>query len=300
MTLCPAIAAGVPEIVLCTPPRLHPDDTPESCRPWGDPGILAAISLFKDIKAFACGGAQSIAAMAYGTETIPKCDVIVGPGNKYVTEAKRRIFGDVGIDILAGPTEVLIIADDSADPVWIAADMLAQAEHDVDAQAILVTDSESLAYLVREELKKQLETFPSPETATASLTKNGTIVLTEHVRDAVEIANRKAPEHLELALKAGTERDYLERVLKNYGSLFIGHRSAEVLGDYAAGINHTLPTSGAAHFTGGLSVRCFLKTVTTLRAEKGDGTTRSLKAAEQLGIAEGLVGHAQAARIRNH
>jgi histidinol dehydrogenase len=298
MTLCPAVAARVPEIVLCTPPRLYPGESAENCRPWADSGILGAVSLFDHIKVFACGGAQAIAAMAYGTETIPKCSVVVGPGNKYVTEAKRRIFGDAGIDILAGPTEVLIIADSTADPAWLAADMLAQAEHDVDAQAVLVTDSESLAYLVREELKKQLEELPAPETAAGSLARNGLIVLTGQLQEAVTIANRKAPEHLELALNPGPERDALVQALKNYGSLFIGHGSAEVLGDYSAGLNHTLPTSGAAHFTGGLSVRCFLKTVTTLRAEKGAGTDRSLKAAEILGMAEGLLAHAQAARIR--
>ncbi|MDR3284603.1 MAG: histidinol dehydrogenase [Treponema sp.] len=299
MTLSPAVAAGVPEIVLCTPPRLYPGESPEDCRPWADAGILGAASLFGgDVKVFACGGAQAVAAMAYGTETVPRCDVIVGPGNKYVTEAKRRIFGDAGIDILAGPTEVLIIADDNADPAWLAADMLAQSEHDADAQAVLVTDSESLAYLVREELKKQLEALPSPETAIASIGKNGVIVLVERLADAAEIANRKAPEHLELALNPGKERDVFVKTLRNYGSLFIGRRSAEVLGDYSAGLNHTLPTSGAARFTGGLSARSFLKTVTTLRVEKGEGADKSFAAAEILGNAEGLSAHAAAARKR--
>ena len=261
---------------------------------------MAAAAICGADKVFACGGAQAIAAMAYGTESIPPCDVIVGPGNKFVAEAKRMIYGHSGIDMIAGPTEVFIIADDSANPAWVAADMLAQAEHDVDAQAVLATPSMSLAKKVEEELKKQLEALPTKANATESLARHGKIIITKDLSQACEIANKKAPEHLELALDAGKERDALVEQAHNYGSLFIGHESAEVLGDYAAGLNHTLPTSMAARYTGGLSVRHFLKTVTTLRTQdpKGQGYADSLAAAAVLGDTEGLAGHAQAARIR--
>jgi len=299
MTICPALAAGVKEIIVCTAPRKSPDD-----KPFADKGILAAVSLCfasapnMQYAVFASGGAQAIAAMAYGTQSIPACDVIVGPGNKYVTEAKRQIFGQAGIDILAGPTEVLIIADKNARADYIAADMLAQSEHDKDAQAVLVTQSEQLARAVQQEIETQLTHLATSDTSRASIEANGYIVLVSALNDAVFIANKKAPEHLELAMDSGSERDEIVHALHNYGSLFIGHRSAEVLGDYAAGLNHTLPTSASARFTGGLSVRCFLKTVTTLRAENGNGTEQSLKAASVLGRAEGLAAHAHAADIR--
>jgi histidinol dehydrogenase len=304
MTLCPAIAAGVGEIVVCTPPKAVAPPAAASDPPApADQGILAAVSLCmalaeRPAQVFAAGGAQAIAAMAYGTESVPPCDVVVGPGNRYVAEAKRQIFGRAGIDILAGPTEVLIIADKDARPDFVAADMAAQAEHDCDAQAVVITDSEALARAVQGELARILETLPTAETARKSLGTHGLIILAEDLREALDIADRKAPEHLELALDAGPLRDFFVRSLRNYGSLFIGHRSAEVLGDYSAGLNHTLPTSASARFTGGLSVRCFIKTVTTLRAEDGPGVTRSLEAAETLGLAEGLAGHAAAAQCR--
>jgi histidinol dehydrogenase len=236
--------------------------------------------------------------MAFGTRTIRPCSIIVGPGNKFIAEAKRQISGYAGIDMVAGPTELFVIADDSANPAWVAADMLAQAEHDIDAQVALVTNSEQFARAVGLELRSQTEGIATSETALVSLARNAVIIIAESLRDAIAIANRKAPEHLELAMDPGEERDYFAANLRNYGSLFVGHTSGEVLGDYSAGINHTLPTSGAAHWTGGLSVRSFFKTVTTLRAEKADGTVRSLKAAEKIAGAEGLAAHAAAARIR--
>jgi histidinol dehydrogenase len=297
MTVCPALAAGVADVVLCTPPRKRPGDA-SPAQPWADSGILAAASLCGVTRIFAAGGAQAIAAMGYGTESVPQCSVLVGPGNKYVAEAKRQIFGHAGIDMVAGPTEVLVIADGNADPAWLAADLIAQAEHDADAQAVLVTDSEALARAVDAELGAQLERHPAPETARASLARNGCAVLVPRLRDALALANRKAAEHVELALEAGAERDFFAQRLTNYGSLFVGCRAAEVLGDYAAGINHTLPTSGSARFAGGLSVRCFLKTVTTLRAERGVGTDKSFAAAAEIARAEGLFGHAAAADIR--
>ena len=296
MTAAPAVAAGCKEVILCTPPRKHPS---LEGKPFADKGILATAHICGISKIFACGGAQAIGAMAYGTETIPRCDVIVGPGNKYVAEAKRLVYGTVGIDMVAGPTEVFIIADKTAHPAWVAADMLAQSEHDPDAQAILATDSGELACAVEKELEKQLEVLPTKEVAAVSLKKNGYIIITKDLDEAANLANKKAPEHLELALEAGTTLDALRETVHNYGSLFIGHGSAEVLGDYAAGLNHTLPTSTSARFTGGLSVRNFLKTVTTLRTTEGSaGQKKSALSASVLGEAEGLIGHARAAQVR--
>ena len=313
MTVTPAVAAGVKNVIMCTPPRVHPDDAAVAStkgkgvpgkayvggKPYADEGIMAAAYICGVNHLYAVGGSQAVAAMAFGTESIPKVDVIVGPGNKFVAGAKKEVYGTVGIDMIAGPTEVLIIADESANPAWVAADLLAQAEHDIVAQPVLVTTSQDLANKVSEEIEKQLETLTTKETARKSVDTFGKIILVENLEQAAEVANRKAPEHLELAFDEGKERTKLEKLVHNYGSLFIGHYSAEVLGDYAAGLNHTLPTSGSARFTGGLSVRMFLKTVTTLRAEeKKSGTLRSSAAAGYLGDAEGLAGHARAARIR--
>lgn len=305
MCTSPAKAAGCSELILCTPPCLHPDDlanekTKESndLKPWADEGILTAAYICGINRVFAAGGAHAIGAMAYGTETIPRCDVIAGPGNKYVTEAKKIIYGTSGIDFLAGPSEVFIIADDSADPAWIAADMLAQAEHDPDAQAVLATSSFQLAENVQKELEVQLTKLSSPGNAQASLEKNGLIILTRDPEEALEIANRKAPEHLELALDDTEQRARLAEQARNYGSLFIGHETAEVFGDYCAGLNHTLPTSGSARFTGGLSVRHFLKTVTTLRTTGAKNIQKTARYAAVIGLSEGLEAHAKAAEIR--
>ena len=313
MTVTPAVAAGVPEVILCTPPRVHPDDKVAAGKTgsgvpgkayvggkaYADEGIMAAAYICGVNRVFAVGGAQAIGAMAFGTESIPQVDVIVGPGNKYVASAKREVFGTVGIDMVAGPTEVMVIADKTANPKWVAADLLAQAEHDVVAQPILVTDSADFAAKVSEQIEEQLETLTTKAVARQSIDNYGKIILVDSLEQSVEIANKKAPEHLELAMEAGNARDKIETAVHNYGSLFIGHYSAEVFGDYAAGLNHTLPTSGSARYTGGLSVRMFLKTVTTLRVkENASGAVRSAVAAGYLGDAEGLAGHARAARIR--
>lgn len=313
MTVTPAVAAGVKEIVLCTPPRVHPEDRAAALKagtgipgspftggkPYADENIMAAAYICGVTKAYACGGAQAIGALAFGTRTIPQADVIVGPGNKFVAEAKKLVYGTVGIDMVAGPTEVFIIADKSANPQWVAADLLAQAEHDIVAQPVLATDSPELAKAVQEEIEKQLAILPTKETAEKSIENFGVIILCQNLELAAEAANRKAPEHLELAMDEGAERDKIAGLCHNYGSLFLGHSSAEVFGDYSAGLNHTLPTSGSARFTGGLSVRVFLKTVTTLRTIPGSkGAIASAKAAGHLGDAEGLAGHAQAARLR--
>ena len=313
MTITPAAAAGVGEIVLCTPPRVHPDDRAAAVaagsgvpgkpfvggKPYADEGIMAAAYICGSTHVFACGGAQAIGAMAFGTESVPRTDVIVGPGNKFVAEAKRLVYGTVGIDMVAGPTEVFIIADKSANPAWVAADLLAQAEHDVVAQPVLATDSQELARAVAAEIEKQLAVLPTRAVAEQSIANCGRIILCDTLEQAADFANRKAPEHLELAMDAGEARDCIAALVHNYGSLFIGHSSAEVFGDYAAGLNHTLPTSGSARFTGGLSVRVFLKTVTTLRTVEGSkGAVASAEASGHLGDAEGLAGHARAARIR--
>ena len=296
MTVAPAVAAGVKEIILCTPPRKHPSGEDKA---YADENIMAAAYICGVTKAFACGGSQAIGAMAFGTESIPAVDVIVGPGNKFVAEAKKLVYGTVGIDMVAGPTEVFIIADESANPEWVAADLLAQAEHDIVAQPVLALTDENLAKRVSEEIEKQLETLETAKIARQSIDNYGRIIVCSSLEEAAELANKKAPEHLELALEAGAVRDKIESLVHNYGSLFIGHGAAEVFGDYAAGLNHTLPTSGSARFTGGLSVRVFLKTVTTLRTDATkEGPVNSAKAAGILGDAEGLAGHARAARYR--
>lgn len=312
MTVTPAVVAGVPEIILCTPPRVHPDDLKQAQKdgrgitghpftggkPYADWRIMAAAYICGVKKCFACGGAQAVAAMAYGTESIPNVDVIVGPGNKFVAAAKKMVYGKVGIDMIAGPTEVFIIADSSANPKWVAADLLAQAEHDVVAQPILATPDKDFAEKVAAEIELQLESHGTKQTARESIDTYGRIIITDSLEQAAELANRKAPEHLELALDDKTCASIQQKV-HNYGSLFIGHYAAEVFGDYAAGLNHTLPTSGAAHYSGGLSVRMFLKTVTTLRVRPhSDGMEKSAQAAGFLGDAEGLEAHARAARIR--
>jgi len=302
MCAAPAKAAGCAQTVLCSPSQPNPDG---SNKPYANESIMATAYICGIDKVFALGGAQAIAAMAYGTESVPRCNVIAGPGNKYVTEAKRTVFGDVGIDIVAGPTEAFIIADDTAKPAWVAADMLAQAEHDPDAQAVLVTFNKGFAEKVSAEIEKQLAVLPTAETARKSIDKNGLIILADTLEQAAAVANNKAPEHLELALDDSDARNTLLKLTHNYGTLFIGHAAAEVLGDYAGGLNHILPTSGAAKFTGGLSVRHFLKTVTTLRTEQNadgsykKGVTHSIDTAAILGDTEGLAGHAAAARIRN-
>ena len=296
MTVAPAVAAGVKEIILCTPPRKHPSGEDKA---YADENIMAAAYICGVTKAFACGGSQAIGAMAFGTESIPDVDVIVGPGNKFVAEAKKLVYGTVGIDMVAGPTEVFIIADESANPEWVAADLLAQAEHDIVAQPVLALTDEKLAKRVSEEIEKQLETLETANIARQSIDNYGRIIVCSSLEEAAELANKKAPEHLELAMEAGAVRDKIESLVHNYGSLFIGHGAAEVFGDYAAGLNHTLPTSGSARFTGGLSVRVFLKTVTTLRTDATkEGPVNSAKAAGILGDAEGLAGHARAARYR--
>jgi histidinol dehydrogenase len=295
MGVIPAFCAGVGEVILASPPAA--DGLPDR-KILAAAGIAAKIAHNDKLRIFAIGGAQAIAALALGTESVPRVDVIAGPGNKYVAAAKRVLFGEVGIDFIAGPTDVLIIADaedhDRAVDL-IAADMIAQAEHDPDARARALVPSKELAEHIAAAIERQLATLPTAAVARASLDSGGLIIISGGREKTVRIANIIAPEHLELQT---AEADWWIPRLKNYGSLFIGGLSAEVLGDYSAGINHTLPTSTSARFSGGLSVRHFIKTVTTLRCSPGAGFESSRSAAEILARAEGLEGHAQSAAAR--
>jgi len=298
MCMTPAFCAGVEEVILSSPPAQ--DGLP-------DRKILAAAAIAAEVsnvahngglRLFSMGGAQAITALALGTESVPRVDVIAGPGNKFVAAAKRLLFGEVGIDFVAGPTDVLIIVDGSSPNAAdiAAADMLAQAEHDPDARARALVPNRELANQIAAALEQRLAKLSTEKTARASLDAGGLIIIYETQEEAIRIANTVAPEHLELQI-AGAD-SWIPK-LKNYGSLFIGALSAEVLGDYSAGINHTLPTSTSARFTGGLSVRHFLKTVTTLRSASGAGFEKARNAAEILARAEGLEGHAQSAAVRN-
>ena len=247
MNCIPAKLAGVSEIIIATPP---PRDGRENT------GILAAARIAGADRVFTIGGAQAIAALAYGTETVPRVDKITGPGNAYVAEAKRQVFGDVGIDMIAGPSDILVIADEKADPVLVAADMLSQCEHGEDSTAILITDSEVLAKKVGEEIETQLKALPREKTARGSVDNNGKIIIVDLIDKAFVISNELAPEHLEIFLDEPFK--YLEKV-KNAGSVFLGRNTPEAVGDYYAGPNHTLPTSGTSRFSSPLSVDDFVK-----------------------------------------
>ena len=300
MCLIPAFCAGVENVCLASPPG---DDGIIDKRILGTAGIAADVCgrLEKGFRAFSVGGAQAIAALALGTETIPRCDVVAGPGNKYVAATKREIYGKAGIDFIAGPSDILVIMDEVAPNYDLAAvDMLAQAEHDIDARARALVPSQAAAQRLTEAISHRLEKFtagdiPGNNTSQLSIEAGGLIIIYKDQNEAQKIANAIAPEHLEL--QVANPKDWIPG-LKNFGSLFIGELSAEVLGDYSSGLNHTLPTSGSARFTGGLSVRHFLKTPTTLRCEKAAGLSAALEAAVTMARAEGLVNHAESAKIR--
>jgi histidinol dehydrogenase len=243
---------------------------------------------------FRIGGAHGVAALAYGTETVPRVDKIVGPGNVYVTTAKRLVFGQVGIESLPGPSEVLVVADDTANPRYVAADLLSQAEHDPDARALLITPSPALAEKVNAEVERQLASLSRKEIARASLEANGAIIVTRDLDEAIELANRAAPEHLELAV---AEPMLLLGEVKNAGAILLGEYSTEPIADYVAGPNHILPTVGTARFSSPLSVDDFLKKSNVMmyseESVKADGP-----AAIELAEAEGLDAHANAVRLR--
>lgn len=285
MTAIPAKVAGVSELIMCTPTKNG--DMPH-------PAVLAAAHIAGVDKVFSIGGAQAIAAMAYGTQTIPRVDTICGPGNIFVTLAKKLVYGDVGIDGLYGPTETMIIADHTSNPTLCAVDLLAQAEHDPLARPILVTTSEHLANTVNNEVQLRLNRLDRASIAAASTEQQGCIALLQSMDDALELANQFAPEHLCLMLSDPWA--YLGCV-RNAGAIFIGDFSHEVLGDYVAGPSHVMPTAGTARFNSGLGVHSFLKISPVVALSRSESAKIS-KAASVLGRAEGLTAHAEAAEIR--
>ena len=285
MDSIPAKIAGVPEVVMVTPPNAEGKINPY---------ILAAAYVAGVDKIFKVGGAQAVAALAYGTESIPRVDKIVGPGNAFVAEAKRQVFGQVSIDMIAGPSEILIIADGKSNPCHLAADLLSQAEHDKLASAVLVTDSEELAKAVQAELEVQIPQLERAEIARASIDNNGKIILADNLKQVIEISNEIAPEHLELCLD--NPFDYLDSI-RHAGSIFMGRNCPEALGDYFAGPNHTLPTSGMARFSSPLSVDDFIKK-TQYTYYTGDALARVAKDVAAFATAEGLTAHARSALIR--
>lgn len=285
MDAIPAKVAGCKEIVIVTPP--YKDGKV-------NPAILAAASIAGVDKIFKVGGAQAVAALAYGTESVPRVDKIAGPGNMYVAEAKRQVYGRVDIDMIAGPSEILIVADGNSDARIIAADLLSQAEHDKNASAVLVTDSEELANAVSIELERQIALLPREEIARTSIDNNGLIIVTSSIDVAIGIADEIAPEHLELSLD--DPFSYLGKV-KNAGSVFLGRYCPEALGDYFAGPNHTLPTSGTARFSSPLSVDDFVKKSQYIYYTK-DALGAVYKKVAAFAEKEGLSAHAKSARAR--
>lgn len=285
MDSIPAKIAGVKELCITTPPAKDGKVNPV---------ILAAASIAGVDRIFKVGGAQAIAALAYGTETIPKVDKIVGPGNAFVAEAKRQVYGLVSIDMIAGPSEILVIADGTCNPEFVAADLLSQAEHDKLASAVLVTDSKELADKVRDELERQVALLPREEIARTSIDNNGKIIIVESIEQAIEISNEIAPEHLEICVDEPFK--YLD-MIENAGSVFLGKMCPEALGDYFSGTNHTLPTSGTAKFSSPLSVDDFVK-----KSAYSYYTPEALsKVADKVAFfaeKEGLSAHARSATVR--
>jgi histidinol dehydrogenase len=286
MTAIPAQVANVEEIVMCTPPRRQDGRVA--------PVTLVAADIAGVDRIFAVGGAQAIAAMAYGTETLPRVDKIVGPGNLFVTLAKKQVFGDVGIEGLLGPTETVIIADETANPSWVAADLLAQAEHDVLASAILLTPNRTFASFVQQEVEKQLQALTRAEIIRESLQQRGGIVVTEGLAEAIEIANAFAPEHLCLSLVDPWD---LIGAVRNAGGVFVGEHAFEVLGDYVAGPSHSMPTGGSARFASPVNVLDFVKITSVVAVNQG-GMEDIAEAAQILAEAEGLTAHANAVQVR--
>lgn len=285
MDCIPAKIAGVKELCITTPPSKDGKVNPV---------ILAAAKIAGADRIFKVGGAQAIAALAYGTETVPKVDKIVGPGNVFVAEAKRQVYGLVSIDMIAGPSEILVIADATCNPEFVAADLLSQAEHDKLASAVLVTDSKALAEKVRAELERQVALLPREEIARTSIDNNGKIIIVDSIEQAIEISNEIAPEHLEVCVDDPFK--YLD-MIENAGSIFLGKMCPEALGDYFSGTNHTLPTSGTAKFSSPLSVDDFVK-----KSAYSYYTTEALsEVADKVAFfaeKEGLSAHARSATVR--
>ena len=285
MDVIPAKIAGVKEVILTTPPGRDGKI---------NPAILAAASVAGADRIVKAGGAQAIAALAFGTESVPRVDKIVGPGNAYVAEAKRQVYGMVAIDMIAGPSEILVAADGKSNPVWLAADLLSQAEHDKVASAVLVTDSMELAEKVRDELERQIPLLERSEIARESIDRNGKIIVAENLRTVIDIANEIAPEHLELCVD--NPFDLLDSI-RHAGSIFLGRHCPEALGDYLAGPNHTLPTQGTARFSSPLSVDDFVKK-TQYTYYTREALARVAEDVAAFARKEGLTGHARSATIR--
>lgn len=285
MNAVPARLAGVKNIIMCTPP------SPDGSIP---DNILAAAKVAGVNAVYKIGGAQAIAAMAYGTESIPKVDKIAGPGNVYVATAKKLVQGAAGIDMIAGPSEILVIADKYANPEWVAADLLSQAEHDKLASAILLTDDPAFAEKCAEAVERRVKKLPRREIAEASLEANGKIIVTENLADAARLADEIAPEHLELAVRDSEE---LLKKIRNAGSVFLGYYTPEATGDYMAGANHTLPTGGTARFSSPLGVDDFIKKSQFIRftPESLDSYAGDIAAFAR---AEGLTAHAESVEVR--
>ena len=284
MNAVPAKVAGVERIVMVVP---SPDGVL-------NPLVLAAARIAGVTEIYRIGGAQAVAALAYGTQTIDPVAKIVGPGNAFVAAAKRRVFGTVGIDMIAGPSEVLILADSGNNADWLAADLLAQAEHDTAAQSILITDSEDLANQVEAAVEAQLKTLPREDAARASWQDCGAIILVDDLEAAMPLANRIAPEHLELAV---ADPEALLKKVRNAGAVFLGHYTPEAIGDYVGGSNHVLPTARSARFSSGLSVLEFVKRTSILKCN-ADNLRQIGPAAIALGESEGLSAHARSVSIR--
>jgi histidinol dehydrogenase len=284
MNAVPALVAGVERIVMVVPASAGVIN----------PLVLIAADLVGITEIYRIGGAQAVAALAYGTETIRPVAKIVGPGNAYVAAAKRQVFGTVGIDMIAGPSEVLVIADADNDPEWIAADLLAQAEHDSAAQSIVITDDETFGAAVCEAVERQIQSLPRAETAAASWRDFGAVILVDDLKDAIPLANRIAAEHLELAV---ADPDAMLPGIRNAGAVFLGRHTPEVIGDYVGGSNHVLPTARSARFSSGLSVLDFMKSMSILKLEP-EHLRALAPAAIALATAEGLDAHARSVAIR--
>ena len=285
MDSIPAKIAGCKEVVIVTPPNSEGKVNPV---------ILAAAKIAGVDRIFKVGGAQAIAALAYGTETIPKVDKIVGPGNAFVAEAKKQVFGEVSIDMIAGPSEILIIADEKSNPKHIAADLLSQAEHDKLANSVLITNCIDFAKKVQAEIENQIPLLERSEIARASIDNNGKIIVCKDLNDAIDISNEIAPEHLELCMD--NPFNYLDKI-RHAGSIFMGRYCPEALGDYYSGANHTLPTSGTAKFSSPLSVDDFVKKTQYTYYTK-DAFKKVYKDINTFAIKEGLTAHGKSALIR--
>jgi len=286
MLIIPAKTAGVERVAACSPVMKGTNEI--------NPKTLVAMDIAGADEIYAVGGAQSIAAFSYGTEEIRPVDMIVGPGNRFVTEAKRQCYGQVGIDFVAGPSEVLVIADGSGTPEIVAADLLAQSEHDPNAKGILITTEESFGTAVMEAVEREVAVLETAEIARKSWEVYGEVILVDSLEEAVCLANEYAPEHLELNIQNPEE---VSKQLYNYGSLFIGENTAEVFGDYASGTNHTLPTLRAARYTGGVWVGTFLKTC-TYQSMTPEAAAELAPLVYRMAKGEGLMGHARAAEVR--